>query len=356
MYVLVLILVLLFFEPGFGLKRTSSCLPVCSGEDCITVNQKRVDFQSAEEACRSRNGELLTLQSETHQRIFDDLSKKLSGSFWIGLRLPAGSCSDLSAPLRGYEWTSGNRTFTPSHVRWTDNLKLCFPCCVSLSNNQEWKESLCSDKTNGFLCRTKQQHACQEKERIFKKTDGCKSGPCEHQCSSVKEGYKCSCFSGYKPDREDPRRCRLFCGQETCPAVCESRDQCSCPDGFVLGEQTCEDIDECDMDQCEHSCLNSFGGFMCFCLDGFVLVDHVKCVPAAAAEGFFITTPAVEFVKNGTLRRSAGTEWVFLWIWVVVAVTLVLSVFLIRFQVVKRQKRREQTQQAAAAPVDNVEF
>lgn len=358
-HVLLLVMVLLVTGPGSGLKRTGSCLPVCSGEDCITVNWDRVDFQSAEEACRDKNGELLTLQSKTHQQIVAVLSKELTGSYWIGLHLPAGACSDLSALLRGYEWTSGNGTSAPSPIHWTDNLKLCSPRCVSLSDHREWTESLCSDKADGFLCKTKQQHACQEEERTFKSSTGCNSGPCEHVCSSVKEGYKCSCFTGYKPDRKDPRTCRLFCAQETCPAVCEGPDQCSCPDGFILSGQTCEDIDECDMGQCEDGCLNTFGSFTCFCGEGFVLSDQTDCVPAAAAEGFIVTTPAAEFVKpatkNNSKRSSTSHAGVFLWIWVLLAVALVLSVLLIRCQVVKRQKRREQMQQSAA-PVGNVEF
>lgn len=362
MNVLVLVGVLLFTEPGLGLKRagSGSCLPVCSGEDCITVNWDRVDFQSAEESCRDKNGELLTLQSETHQGIFDVLSKTLSGSFWIGLRLPAGTCSDPSTPLRGYQWTSGNGTpSSASSIIWTENFQLCSPRCVSLSDHEEWEENLCSDKTDGFLCRTQLQYACQEKEKIFKNLNGCKNGPCEHECSNVNGGYKCSCFKGYKPDRTYPRRCRLFCGQKTCPAVCDTPVQCSCPDGFIRDGQTCEDINECEMGQCSDGCLNSFGSFMCFCDKGFVVKDHVDCVPAAEAEGFNVTTPVAEFVKpatrNVTLRSAANPGGVFLWIWVLVALTLVVSVFLIRFQVVKRQKCREQTQQSAA-PGENVEF
>lgn len=363
MHVLVLVVVLLFTGPGSGVKRAGSgpCLHACSEEECITANWDGVDFQSAEESCRNKNGELLTLPSETHQRIFEVLSKKLSGSFWIGLRLPAGSCRDPSAPLRGYRWTSGNGTHSASSNIWTETSKLCSLPCVSLSDHQEWKESLCSDKTDGFLCRTQQQHACQEKEKTFKNPNGCKNGPCEHECTDVNGGYKCSCFKGYKPDRTSPRRCRLFCGQKSCPAVCDSPDRCSCPDGFILSGQTCEDINECEMGQCSDDCLNSFGSFMCFCKEGFVLKDHVDCVPAAEAEGFDVTTPEAEFVqpatKNVTLRSAANPGAVFLWIWVLVALILVVSVFLIRFQVVKRQKLREQSlSQQSAAPGETVEF
>uniref|UniRef100_A0A4W6DHW6 C-type lectin domain-containing protein n=1 Tax=Lates calcarifer TaxID=8187 RepID=A0A4W6DHW6_LATCA len=91
-------------------------MPVCTGNDCITVNQDRVDFKTAEEACHERNGHLMTLQPDTDESILNSVSQELFGNVWIGLRLPAGACSNLSAPLRGYEWTSGStqRNFIPS--------------------------------------------------------------------------------------------------------------------------------------------------------------------------------------------------------------------------------------------------
>ncbi|CAB1428649.1 unnamed protein product [Pleuronectes platessa] len=85
----------------------------------------RVDFRTAETACRDRRGELLTFDPETDGRILHTVSQELSGNFWIGLRLPASACSNLSSPLRGYEWISGStqKSFIPSSDTWKHSTK-----------------------------------------------------------------------------------------------------------------------------------------------------------------------------------------------------------------------------------------
>ncbi|XP_022073319.1 thrombomodulin [Acanthochromis polyacanthus] len=359
---------LLCLKTGFGMKQAGTCRPVCIGSDCITVNLDRVDFKTAEEACQHSNGEFLTLQSETDMHIFGILSQELLGGFWIGLRLPAGACSNLSDPLRGYEWTSDNvdRSFIPSFNTWKDSVKLCSPHCVSLSNDQKWTERLCSDKTDGFLCKAKHKDACQAQEVsdpvVFQDPKGCFNGPCEHTCNAVKGGYTCSCFSGYIPDSLDPTRCKmlLYCAQEKCPAICES-ESCYCPEGFLRSDQICEDINECEMNECDHECKNTFGSFVCSCRKGYVLKDQGKCIKAKNSEHLVVTTPvAVGFVKpaaNNTLKGSSDFTGRFLWIWIVVAVAVLAGIFVIRFHVVKRQRSREQnsTQQSAViAPMDNI--
>ncbi|XP_028252256.1 endosialin-like [Parambassis ranga] len=367
--VTVLMIFVLYIRRGFGIKQTGICRPFCAGSDCVTVNQDRVDFQTAQEACHDRNGDLLIFQSDTDENIIEILSQGLSGNFWIGLRLPTGTCSNLSAPLRGYEWTSAHkdRSFPPSFSTWKNSVILCSPHCVSLSNNRKWTERLCSEKIDGFLCKTKHKDACQAQELsdpvVYQSSKGCSTGPCEHICTDVKGGYTCSCSSGYMPDSRDLRQCVLHCAQEKCPAMCDrdTENSCHCPNGFLLTEKTCEDINECDMGECDQECKNTFGGFVCSCQEGFVLKDKYKCVKAEDSEGLVIPTPAEGFVKtadNSTQKVSSAPEGVFLWIWIVVVVVVVVFIFLIRLFVVKRQRRREQSpnQQstAAAAPSDNI--
>uniref|UniRef100_A0A7N5ZR18 C-type lectin domain-containing protein n=1 Tax=Anabas testudineus TaxID=64144 RepID=A0A7N5ZR18_ANATE len=145
MAVLMSVLSLLSLKLGYGLSGT--CTPVCSGSHCVTVNQDRVDFKTAEETCRDMNGELMTFQGEAEESILDIVSQGLSGNFWIGLRLPAGACSNLSAPLRGYEWTSDISQFPPLSQKTPDKttIKQEFQCGISESKSRLLNEQILED-------------------------------------------------------------------------------------------------------------------------------------------------------------------------------------------------------------------
>ncbi|XP_053191860.1 thrombomodulin [Scomber japonicus] len=347
--------ILFSIKVGVCMKQTGTCRPICTVSDCITVNQDSVDFKTAEKTCHDRNGELMTFQSEADESILDFLGQELNGNFWIGLRLPDTACSNLSALLRGYEWTSVgmDRNFTPSFNTWKDNVTVCSPHCVSLSNEQKWTERLCSEKTDGFLCKTKPEDACQA--QFFKSSKGCKTAPCEHTCKDVRGGYICSCFNGYIPDSKDPSRCKMHCATEKCPAICERSDGCECPDGFIENEGFCEDIDECSMQQCEQNCKNYFGGFFCSCKEGHILKDQVKCSRANGTTKIvpaFVRPP----IKKNSPRGSSASARSFIWIWIFITVAVVVLICVVRYYVVKRQKRREQSSnQRSAAPVNNTD-
>lgn len=269
----------------------------------------------------------MTFQSAAGENILDTLSQELHGDFWIGLRLPAGACSNLSAPMRGYKWTTAGAggTFIPSSATWRDTRVVCSPHCVSLSSDRKWTERLCEVKTDGYLCTAKRGDACHALElsdsTFFSGPEDCSTAPCEHKCTVVKGGFKCSCSKGFKPDSKDPRMCELHCGKEKCPVMCDKNtgESCKCPSGYIIDGKVCQDIDECSMNGCSQECKNTFGSFVCSCREGYVLKGQVECIKA---------TPVIEKVAkpagdNSTLRGSSGaTSGGFLWIWIVTAVAV----------------------------------
>lgn len=311
----------------------SLCRPFCSGSGCITLNQDRVDFKNAEEACSSRSGELLVFQREAVDGVLSILSQQLYGNVWIGLYLPAGTCSNLSTPLRSYKWTSPDlqRSFVPDTSIWKGDRKVCSPHCVSLSSDQRWTERPCSDKVDGYLCTTTHQDACQVQEltdssKLFKSSKGCSTGPCEQICTDVKGGFKCSCFHGYVPDSKDPKQCRLHCAQEKCPASCDSStgESCLCPEGFIASDKFCHDMDECSMEGCEHECSNTYGSFVCSCREGFVLRDTVRCVNTThMVTGVIKPTHNNSTSNNNMATGSSAASGGFLWLWIFMTLAVV---------------------------------
>lgn len=316
------------------MKHAGSCQPFCIERDCVTLNQDKVDFQTAENACRDSNGELAVFEPETDKSILHILSQEMYGNVWIGLRLPAGACSNLSNPLRGYQWTSGeHRSFTPSASPWKENIQVCSPHCVSLSSDQRWTERPCSEKSDGYLCRTTRRHACPAQElsdsNVFQSSTGCSTGPCQHTCIDVNGGYKCVCFPGSAPDSNDPRQCKPHCTEQKCPAFCEG-NECSCSDGYIYSENFCEDIDECSMNRCDQECKNTYGGFVCSCKDGFMLVDQGKCIDGSHV------IPASNTTENAGFYPADG----FLWVWILSAAAVVASILVIWFCVARQRKCR----------------
>ncbi|CAL9702071.1 unnamed protein product [Knipowitschia caucasica] len=91
---------------------------------------------------------------------------------------------------------------------------------------------------------------------IPESVDVCAASPCEQQCTDNFGRVICTCFPGYRFDRERHRNHK---------------------------SPYCIDIDECehpDTNMCEHECVNSAGSFTCRCRTGYTLgADQQSCIP-----------------------------------------------------------------------------
>ncbi|KAK7907338.1 hypothetical protein WMY93_015950 [Mugilogobius chulae] len=136
----------------------------------------------------------------------------------------------------------------------------------------------CENKEGAFEC------ICQED---YDKLDGvCVDSSfcfqCEHYCDEEDGEFVCVCRKGFRIDPNNPNKCEEFCSEEECPAKCVAANQCYCPSGYIDDQRdngtVCIDIDECEVEtQCDHTCLNTFGGYICECPEGFQLVDEHSC-------------------------------------------------------------------------------
>ncbi|GCB60503.1 hypothetical protein scyTo_0003948 [Scyliorhinus torazame] len=88
--------------------------------------------------------------------------------------------------------------------------------------------------------------------QLTRDADVCTGSPCEQQCTDNFGRVVCTCYPGYRFDRERHRN-----------------------------HQTpyCLDIDECFVNNgtlCDHQCVNTLGSYMCECQEGFHLSANGK--------------------------------------------------------------------------------
>lgn len=160
-----------------------------------------------------------------------------------------------------------------------------------------------------FQCLTTKQ--CIPREWLCDRVDDCtdKSDEDSHLCSNgytnrtviddgkVCEGFRClngDCIVLSKvcdgnadcSDKSDEGgQCGESCKKAGCAHDCyetPTGPQCYCRDGFQFNandSKTCHDIDECEMEICAQSCVNTKGSFYCDCFSpGYVLkADLISC-------------------------------------------------------------------------------
>ena len=151
-------------------------------------------------------------------------------------------------------------------------------CCPATEGTSAWG-------SNCSLCPNANSDAYAKMCENLPPIDYCvvlKELPCGigGYCNSLKNDYDCTCKIGFKPT-SDKRDCIDIdeCKQDYCTgetAKCENTVgsyKCSCGNGYVLENNVCIDIDECDsslhpLDQpCkgESICRNTPGGYTCDC-------------------------------------------------------------------------------------------
>lgn len=79
--------------------------------------RRRLNFAEAELACRRDGGQLLSVESESEQKLIEQLITELrptDGDFWIGLRRNHGDEDSGSDCSPQYYWVDGSK----SSFRW----------------------------------------------------------------------------------------------------------------------------------------------------------------------------------------------------------------------------------------------
>ncbi|XP_027129496.1 chondrolectin isoform X2 [Larimichthys crocea] len=165
-------LLLLCFDPSAATSLITG-QRVCKagkGKPCYKLAyfselRRRLNFAEAELACRRDGGHLLSVESESEQKIIQQLITELrptDGDFWIGLRRNHGDEDSSSDCSPQYYWLDGSKsTFRNWH--W-DEPSCGYEVCVVMYHQPsappglgglymfQWNDDNCETKNN-FICK-----------------------------------------------------------------------------------------------------------------------------------------------------------------------------------------------------------
>ncbi|XP_029026958.1 chondrolectin isoform X1 [Betta splendens] len=169
------------FHPGSASKingqticRSGTQRP-CYKVSYIQDSRWRLTFEDAREACRSDGGELLSIETESEQRLIERFIQWLQpgdGDFWIGLyRSPRHHATGATSPgcPSQYYWLDGSKA---KFRNWHPGEPQCKRgVCVVLYHQPsaapergrflfQWDEDSCGSKNN-FVCKYREEKAPQ---------------------------------------------------------------------------------------------------------------------------------------------------------------------------------------------------
>ncbi|XP_047248631.1 chondrolectin [Girardinichthys multiradiatus] len=144
----------------------------CYRASYIQDSRRRLTFDDARQSCRSEGGELLSIETESEQRLIESFIQKLrvgDGDFWIGLQRSlqhhrTGN-SNPGCPSR-YYWVDGSKA---KYRNWNWDEPSCgTEMCVVLYHQPtaptdeeghflfKWNDDNCSSKNN-FVCKYREE-------------------------------------------------------------------------------------------------------------------------------------------------------------------------------------------------------
>ncbi|KAL8617491.1 hypothetical protein ACOMHN_062702 [Nucella lapillus] len=185
---------------------------------------------------------------------------------------------------------------------------LCQQLCTNTMGSYQ-----CSCKT-GYRTHAANASLCTDIDECQENTHGC-----QHQCVNTEGSYQCSCFSGFTLNTTDLHTCVRESVADPCTAVsppcayaCKNESgvvQCLCPSGYGLAadHRTCEDVNECDLNQCSQKCKNTYGSYACSCYIGFQLdADKVTCKACSTNQWGDNCNNTCDCRGRGTCHRVKG--------------------------------------------------
>ncbi|KAB5576655.1 hypothetical protein PHYPO_G00200190 [Pangasianodon hypophthalmus] len=89
-------------------------------------------------------------------------------------------------------------------------------------------------------------------------------------------GNRLDCCYGWKKNTKG--QCEAQCEFGCKHGECVGPNKCKCFPGYT-GKTCSQDLNECGLKPrpCEHRCMNTFGSYMCYCLNGYMLMPDGSC-------------------------------------------------------------------------------